>query len=500
MRRLNALKFDDNNITNIKNFIKYQQLPERMMELEKERFKQNFKDFILVNDKLIYEPKNLEVIPTTQINQTLEALYKDPVYGLGAGIKTFYNSVNSKYLNITRNDVKNFLQTKTTYQLSKAEPKLSNKPVFATYANQRWAADLVDVKLYAGYNNGYKYILTVIDFFTKKAFAAGIFDNTAPNVIKGFDEIVEEQANRTTPNYLQTDNGPEFTSLLFQEWCKNNSIKLIHTLSYTPQSNGLIEGFNGQLRKLMRENFIRNNKDDKLNWRKYLPQLLENKNERKHTTTKEKPNDVWREGSTINKDNDNEISENVRERIKNYVKKEVAKNKSELLRAGDKVRVLMSSLYSEVRAIIKSGRKKLIPVMWSPNIYTIKKRERKPRTVDKDFYKPSYTLLDSDGNIVLSQIKLNNPNRERGPKKFFATELQKIDEDKIEKVISQNDALKINNLGLTELNDEELKGIEIKKEIYKKTAQEKKANKISELIEIREPSKREKKKREILDL
>ena len=156
----------------------------------------------------------------------------------------------------------------------------------------------------------------------------------------------------------------------------------------------------------------------------------------------------------------------------------------------------MSSLYSEVRAIIKSGRKKLILVMWSPNIYTIKKRERKSRSVDKDFYKPSYTLSDSDGNIVLSQIKLSNPNRERGPNTFFATELQKVDENKIEKVITQNEALKINNLGLTELNDEELKDLEIKKE----KAKEKKTNKISEPIEMREPSKREKKKREILDL
>ena len=217
MRRLNALKFDDNNIINIKNYIQYDQLPTSMSDYEKERFRRNYKDFVLENDKLIYKPKNIEVIPKTEINNTLEALYKDPVYGLGAGIKTFYSAVNSKYLNITRNDVKNFLQTKTTYQLSKAEPKVSNKPVFATYANQRWAADLVDVKLYAGYNNGYKYILTAIDFFTKKAFAAGIFDNTAPNVIKGFNEIVDEQANGTTPNYLQTDNGPEFTSLIFQE-------------------------------------------------------------------------------------------------------------------------------------------------------------------------------------------------------------------------------------------------------------------------------------------
>ena len=135
--------------------------------------------------------------------------------------------------------------------------------------------------------------------------------------------------------------------------------------------------------------------------------------------------------------------------------------------------------------------------MWSPNIYTIKKRERKPRGVDTDFYKPSYTLFDSDGDVVLSQLKLNNPNKERGPKRFFATELQKVDESNVEKVISQNEAIQINNLGLTELNEEELKGIEMKKQIYKATAKEKKQN---EQPIIREPSTRERKKRDILDL
>ena len=71
------------------------------------------------------------------------------------------------------------------------------------------------------------------------------------------------------------------------------------------------------------------------------------------------------------------------------------------------------------------------------------------------------------------------------------------DEDKKENVISQNQALKIDNLGLTELNDEELKDVQQKKEIYKTNAKEKKKN---EIPIIREPSTREKKKREILDL
>ena len=93
-------------------------------------------------------------------------------------------------------------------------------------------------------------------------------------MIKGFETIIREQTEGTTPNYLQADNGPEFTSKLFNEWCERNNIKLIHALTYTPKSNGLIENFNGQLRKMLREGFIRNNADDKLNWIKIFGHLL----------------------------------------------------------------------------------------------------------------------------------------------------------------------------------------------------------------------------------
>ena len=489
-RSLNGLKFTDENIENVKKYILTRQLPTTLSAFEQQRFRNNFKDFIIEDGKLIYEPKHLEVIKDSDIDETLKNLYDNPVYGIATGIKTFYNSVTSKYLNIPRKRVRAFLETKTTYQLTKPEPLPSNKPVFATYSNQRWATDLVDVKLYSGYNNSNKYILTAIDFFSKKAFATGIFDNTAPNVIKGFETIIRDQAEGTTPNYLQADNGPEFTSKLFNEWCERNNIKLIHTLSYTPQSNGLIENFNGQLRKMMREGFIRNNADDKLNWIKYLDIYLENKNERKHYTTKERPNDVWRKGSTENKENDNEISGQVRDRIKDYVKREVDKNKSQLFKKGDKVRVLMSSLYSEIRALIKSGRNKLVPVKWSPNIYTIKKRERKPRGIDTDFYKPTYTLFDDKGQLVLSQIKLNNPNRERGAKKFFATELQRVDEANVEKVITQSEANAINKIGVIELDDDEPK--ETKKKI--------KTEKIKEEPVLRDKSTRVRKARDILDI
>ena len=122
-RSLNGLKFTDENIENVKKYILTRQLPTTLSPFEQQRFRNNFKDFIIEDGKLIYEPKHLEVIKDSDIDETLKTfLYDNPVYGIATGIKTFYNSVVSKYLNIPRKRVKEFLETKTTYQLTKPEP------------------------------------------------------------------------------------------------------------------------------------------------------------------------------------------------------------------------------------------------------------------------------------------------------------------------------------------------------------------------------------------
>ena len=49
-----------------------------------------------------------------------------------------------------------------------------------------WQADLIDVKKFAKVNDDYKYILTVIDVFSKKAWAIAIKDKTGDTVLNGF--------------------------------------------------------------------------------------------------------------------------------------------------------------------------------------------------------------------------------------------------------------------------------------------------------------------------
>ena len=85
--------------------------------------------------------------------------------GRRAGIRNLYNKINQKYLNITREDIKQFIIKQGSYQLTKEQEQVINKPIIGKYPNQRWAVDLIDMEYYSGHNNNKKYVMTVIDFF-----------------------------------------------------------------------------------------------------------------------------------------------------------------------------------------------------------------------------------------------------------------------------------------------------------------------------------------------
>ena len=103
--------------------------------------------------------------------------------------------------------------------------------------------------LYESKNRHYLYILTVIDFFSRYVFAIGLTDKTSQTIISGLEDIIKNQAQNTYPLIIQADNGGEFKSDVMTAWSKEHKVKIVHTLSYKPQSNGLIENFNGILRK-----------------------------------------------------------------------------------------------------------------------------------------------------------------------------------------------------------------------------------------------------------
>src|SRR5215468_11628681 len=72
-------------------------------------------------------------------------------------------------------------------------------------------ADLVEMIPYSKENKGYKYLLTLIDCFSKKAYAAPVKDKTAKNVKSAMESILPDNVKN-----LQTDEGKEFFNKDFE--------------------------------------------------------------------------------------------------------------------------------------------------------------------------------------------------------------------------------------------------------------------------------------------
>ena len=145
-KSLSSRKFNNNNIEILREFLQNGNLPD-WSEESKAKYRENYKSFIIGDrNAIIYQPLHLEVIEDDNKENILNELYNDKDTGLGAGITSFYNLVRSRYLNFSRQNIVDFLQKQTAYQLTKREVKPVNRPIVAKYPNNRWAVDLIDMK------------------------------------------------------------------------------------------------------------------------------------------------------------------------------------------------------------------------------------------------------------------------------------------------------------------------------------------------------------------
>jgi len=112
------------------------------------------------------------------------------------------------------------------------------------YPNHIWSIDFVHDKL----SNGRTYkMLTVLDEYTREALCV----EARPKM--GSAEVLEAiyplLLKHGKPDYIRSDNGPEFVAATLQEWLRRVGIKPIQIYPGSPWENGYNERFNGTLRR-----------------------------------------------------------------------------------------------------------------------------------------------------------------------------------------------------------------------------------------------------------
>ena len=105
--------------------------------------------------------------------------------------------------------------------------KIKKRKVHAAFKDNIWGADLADMQLLSKYNEGIRFLLCVIDIFSKYAWAIPLKDKKGVSIVTAFQNILK-QSNRK-PNKIWVDKGSEFYNASLKKWLQDNNIVMYST-------------------------------------------------------------------------------------------------------------------------------------------------------------------------------------------------------------------------------------------------------------------------------
>lgn len=178
-------------------------------------------------------------------------------------------------------------KTQVVYELHRGARKhFPRRPYVMRGINDTFQADLVEMIPHAHQNKGYRYILMVIDVFSKRAWAKELKNKTGEEVTKAMASIFS-QYPRNIPQNLHTDQGKEFYNSHFQNLMKKHGIN--HYSTYSKMKASIVERLNRTiLNKIWRQFSLQGSYD----WLSNLQRVIDEYNTSHHRTIHMKPIDV----------------------------------------------------------------------------------------------------------------------------------------------------------------------------------------------------------------
>jgi len=88
-----------------------------------------------------------------------------------------------------------------------------------------WECDLVGVRALGIFNDNYKYIISVIDIFSKFLHQVPLRSKTGTAVASVFTSIFKDSLRRRSPVWVRTDKGKEFLNRHYREMLKREGIQ-----------------------------------------------------------------------------------------------------------------------------------------------------------------------------------------------------------------------------------------------------------------------------------
>lgn len=137
-----------------------------------------------------------------------------------------YVKKHGKY-DISKYKIRKWLQSQESYSTQRPYRRPQNRTnIIVAGIDDQWSMDLYDMIKYAKYNDGYKYILVVVDAFSKYLWLRKLKDKTGESVALALLDIFKGSRR---PNRVRSDMGQEFRSRKVQAVFKENNIRHLYS-------------------------------------------------------------------------------------------------------------------------------------------------------------------------------------------------------------------------------------------------------------------------------
>jgi transposase InsO family protein len=185
------------------------------------------------------------VIPSALWNQVLKFIHA----GHQGIVKSKQRSRSTVWWPNVDKDIENMCKQCETCLLTKThsiEPPL--EPI--QLPEQPWVKVSIDISgPFQVAPQNYLYLLVVVDMLSGWPEVQGASQVTTETVIRFLDKLA---ATWGYPKELLSDNGSQFTSAEFQDYCTRRDIKHLLAAVYTPTTNGKVERLNREIKQALK--------------------------------------------------------------------------------------------------------------------------------------------------------------------------------------------------------------------------------------------------------
>ena len=187
--------------------------------------------------------------------------------------------------------------------------KFNKRKVYSQFKDNIWGVDLADMQSLSRKNKGIKYLLCVIDLYSKYAFVIPLKDKKGISIVNAFNKIIK-QSNRK-PNKIWVDQGGEFYNNVFEKWLSDNDINMYST--YNEGKSIIAERFIRTLKNKLYKDMTPTGKNV---YYDVLDDVVHKYNNTKHSTIKMKPIDVKNYKRYIDENNEKDSKFKVGDRVR----------------------------------------------------------------------------------------------------------------------------------------------------------------------------------------